>query len=175
MNKIIFLDVSTADTGYSVLTGKRITNHGFIKAPGKLAKDRFPGMVDRILDLIIKENNPDDPVFVYAEYPFEKKVGNKFNWTGIYFPICIHGALLFELNKMGISYENTISPRHWKKNVGLQVDPSLKGEKKREAEKKESIRLANKCVKETVTDDNEADAILMAASYLMDNEYESKN
>ena len=178
MSKIIFLDVSTADTGYSVLVNKRITNHGHIKIHGGHAEDRFPGMVKEILKFIISENNPNDPVLVYAEYPFEKMVGdqkNKFNWTGIYFPICIHGSLLFELSKIGISYKNDISPRHWKKNVGLKVDPALKNYKRRKAEKEESVRLANKCVEETVTNDNEADAILMAASYLMDNEYESKN
>ena len=55
------------------------------------------------------------------------------------------------------------------------MDPALKGYKRRKAEKEESVRLANKCVEEAVTDDNEADAILMAASYLMDGEHESKN
>ena len=47
----VSLDISTSSTGYAVYEKDVLLSSGVIQPKGKLAKDRFPGMVHTIADV----------------------------------------------------------------------------------------------------------------------------
>ena len=53
----VSLDISTSSTGYAVYEKDVLLSSGVIQPKGKLAKDRFPGMVHSIAD-VLDQNHP---------------------------------------------------------------------------------------------------------------------
>lgn len=166
--KLLSLDISTTNTGYATFEDIILLQSGAIYVPTvekELADTRFYPMGTSILS-IIRRISPD---VLVVESSFMKKVYNS-----IEYPLKLHGLIEFECHKQNIIYRR-MTPASWRSKTGVTAPKELKGDAKRKALKKDSIRVASLFAGRIIETDDEADAINIGVGYLIKYGAEIKN
>ena len=162
----VSLDISTSSTGYAVYEKDVLISSGVIQPKGKLAKDRFPGMVHTITD-VLEQNHPSK---IIVEGFF---CANSF--ASVEYILKIHGVVEAWAAMNGVN-RVVLSPSSWRKTLGFPT--SKKGQPKgtaRKEAKQMSILFAGNLLDRAPISDDEADAICLGyAEYIIENELEEK-
>ena len=158
----VSLDISTSSTGYAVYEKDVLLSSGVIQPKGKLAKDRFPGMVHSIAD-VLDQNHPSK-IIVEGFY-----CANSF--ASVEYILKLHGTVEIWAIDHNTEYK-VLAPSSWRKTLGF---PTKKGSdrEKREAFKQAGILLAENILERLPICDDESDAVCIGyadyiSSYLLE-------
>lgn len=148
---ILALDLSTAQTGYSVAINGVIACYGKIKPSPKLnALERSVETSRQVVELI-NQHKPDEVVIesTYIAFPDSAMLLGK-----------LHGMIILEWYKISKKAPNYIEATHVRKVCGLTHLP------KGPILKKVIIEYVHRIGFEDVDNDDTADAILLAMCYI---------
>ena len=153
--KWIALDIGTKNTGYSIYIEKnnkpKLINHGFFSIRGQYARDRFPGMLIKLTDLVHKEK----PNFIVVESFYGgknfKSVEYLAKLQGWVEGECILGDYIFV----------PIAAQSWRKGCGMLTGRKKNNEKQSERTdyKLMARNFAISMTKDETMTEDECDAI----------------
>lgn len=155
----VSLDISSSSTGYAIYEKNQLLTSGVIHPDGKLAKDRFPEMIQQI-NKILNDAHPSE-IIVEGFY-----CANSF--ASVEYILKIHGvveawAVMNRVNRI------VLPPSSWRKALGFPT--SKKGQPKgaaRKEAKQMSILFAGNLLDRAPISDDEADAICLGyAEYIV--------
>ena len=153
---IIGLDISTKSTGYSVWENGKLVTSGCAATASSNVYKRIKKITTEIQQ-IVQKYKPD---VVYAEQPQPAFVKNNIN---VYRKLTFaHGAIEMMLDEHNLKM-TLCSSSHWRKYCGIKTGKGIK----REQLKKEDIAAAYVILGRQPANDDEADAVLIGQSYVL--------
>lgn len=169
--KILGLDLATKKAGYCIMdSNKNIINVGLLRTESSETKDRMEELYFKIGN-IIKENS-DIEIVVFEDVPVNTHNNIK---TGKDLSI-LQGVILSLVFQNNLKYK-MYNPSAWRSKIGT-YDGTRQG-MKRDVQKRKSVEMVNNIynldyvyneteTKTRTTDDDKAEAILIARAYLID-------
>ena len=152
---ILFLDLSTQNTGYSVYHNGTYYTSGTLMEKGKDGKLRSYNMLNAI-ELLIYNYRPS--LIIAEKLPPMQHTGQE---TSIF----LHGGMAFLALRNEITYRAVSTPSHWRKVLGFDQS---KEENRTEKMKNQALDYASSLTGKQILDDNEADAICLGAAYYIE-------
>lgn len=153
---IIGLDISTKSTGYSVWGNGKLVTSGYAAAASSNVYKRIKKITTEIQQ-IVQKYKPD---IVYAEQPQPAFVKNNIS---VYRKLTFaHGAIEMMLDEHNLKM-TLCSSSHWRKYCGIKTGKGIK----REQLKKEDMAAAHVILGRQPANDDEADAVLIGQSYVL--------
>ena len=174
--EILGIDAATKKTGYSILNSEtgNLVDYGLIETSSVDVRDRMKEIYSKLKEIIT--NNDNSKVVVVEDVPVNKHSNLK---TGKDLSI-LHGVIL------GVCFEQCLpwvvyAPSSWRSVVGT-YDGTREGTK-REVQKQVAVDKVNKLynlnlhyfvrdTKENQSDDDKAEAILIARSFYLNEKKE---
>lgn len=154
---VIGLDISTKSTGYSVWKDSTLVTSGCIAAASSNVYKRIKKITEGI-QKIVQQYKPD---VVYAEEPEPAFVKNNI---GVYRKLTFaHGAIEMMLDQHDLKM-TLCSSSHWRKQCGIKTGRGIK----REELKKLDVAAAATILRREPVNDDEADAVLIGQSYVLE-------
>lgn len=154
---VIGLDISTKSTGYSVWKDSTLVTSGCIAAASSNVYKRIKKITEGI-QKIVQEYKPD---VVYAEEPEPAFVKNNIS---VYRKLTFaHGAIEMMLDQHDLKM-TLCSSSHWRKQCGIKTGRGIK----REELKKLDVAAAATILRREPVNDDEADAVLIGQSYVLE-------
>lgn len=153
---IIGLDISTKSTGYSVWGNGKLVTSGCATAASSNVYKRIKKITTEIQQ-IVQKYKPD---IVYAEQPQPAFVKNNIS---VYRKLTFaHGAIEMMLDEHNLKM-TLCSSSHWRKYCGIKTGKGIK----REQLKREDMAAAHVILGRQPANDDEADAVLIGQSYVL--------
>lgn len=154
---VIGLDISTKSTGYSVWKDSTLVTSGCIAAASSNVYKRIKKITEGI-QKIVQQYKPD---VVYAEEPEPAFVKNNIS---VYRKLTFaHGAIEMMLDQHDLKM-TLCSSSHWRKQCGIKTGRGIK----REELKKLDVAAAATILRREPVNDDEADAVLIGQSYVLE-------
>lgn len=153
---LLALDASTKATGCAIFKDKELMASTVITASSNDLYKRIHKMVDNILAIV--EQIGINKIVMEEVIPDHTKNTNTFKAL-MYLQALIHIELHDKFPKVEIEL---VYPSSWRSICGIKNGRGIK----REQEKAEDIKFANKTYNLTLTSDDQADAICIGHAYL---------
>lgn len=153
---LLALDASTKATGVAIFKDQTLMASTVITASSNDLYKRIHKMVDNILAIV--EQVGIDKIVMEEVIPDHTKNTNTFRAL-MYLQALIHIEMHDKFPKVEIEL---VYPSSWRSVCGIKNGRGIK----REQEKAEDIKFANKTYNLTLTSDDQADAICIGHAYL---------
>ena len=153
---LLALDCSTKATGVAIFKDKTLMASTVITASSNDLYKRIHKMVDSILAIV--EQVGIDQIVMEEVIPDHSKNTNTFKAL-MYLQAALHIELHDKFPRVGIEL---VYPSSWRAVCGIKNGRGIK----REQEKAEDIKFANKTYNLTLTSDDQADAICIGHAFL---------
>lgn len=153
---ILALDASTKATGVAIFKEKALMGSSVITASSNDLYKRIHKMVDNILTIV--EQLGIEKIVMEEVIPDHTKNTNTFKAL-MYLQALIHIEIHDKFPKVKIEL---IYPSSWRSTCGIKNGRGIR----REQEKLEDIKFANKTYNLDLTSDDQADAICIGHAYL---------
>lgn len=153
---LLALDCSTKATGVAIFKDKELMGSSVITASSNDLYKRIHKMVDNILALV--EQLGVEKIVMEEVIPDHTKNTNTFKAL-MYLQALIHIEMHDKFPKVEIEL---MYPSSWRSVCGIKNGRGVR----REQEKAEDIKFANKTYGLTITSDDQADAICIGHAYL---------